>query len=386
MLKRPSVLFLTRSLEHGGSERQLALLASKLHHQDWSVVVACLYGGGTFQRELEEAGVPVVDLAKRGRWDVFGFFWRLFRMFRKVQPDIVHGYLPVPNIFSLLARWVLPSVRVVWGVRASNVDLSQYDGLSRVTFWLQCRFARCADLIIANSSAGVDYHVARGFPKRLMWMIPNGIDTARFCFDAAGREHMRQVWGLPDSAVLVGLVGRLDPIKGHSTFMKAAALLALTDTDWRFVCVGDGAPDYRSSLQQQAAELGLDQRLVWAGARDDMPAVYSALDIASSSSYGEGFPNIVAEAMACSRPCVVTDVGDSAWIVGAFGTVVPSRDPVALAQGLEQMRHRIHARGDMVAEGARKRIVDMFSIESLVRSTTDILQDAVKSGGAGAVE
>jgi len=385
MQKSPRILFLTRSLGCGGAERQLVLLAAGLHHQGWSVTVACFYAGGPFQRDLEQAGVQVIDLAKRGRWEVLGFLRRLFGVFRKVQPDIVHGYLPVPNMLALLARWARSGTRVVWGVRASNIDLSQYDWFSRLTFWLQCRLARFADLIIANSSAGMAYHVAHGFPQRVMRVIPNGIDTTRFRFDAAGREHMRHVWGVPKSAVLVGLVGRLDPMKDHLTFIKAATRLASTDSNWWFVCVGDGAPEYGNGLKQQAIELGLDQRLIWAGACDDMPAAYSALDMASSSSCGEGFPNVVAEAMACGRPCVVTDVGDSAWIVGAFGTVVPMRDPVALAQGLEQMRLRMQVRGEMVAEAARTQIVEMFSPEGLIHSTADILQQAVKSGRAGAV-
>lgn len=379
MRKNPRILFLVRSLERGGAERQLILLAAGLHREGWSVTVACFYTGGQFQHDLEQTGVPVIDLAKHGRWDFPGFFWRLFVMFRKVQPDIVHGYLPVPNIFSLLSRWVRPGVRVVWGVRASNIDFSQYNWLSRVTYWLQHRLARYADLIIVNSSAGMAYYVARGFPKQTMQVIPNGIDTARFRFDAAGRERLRCTWGVPESAVLVGLVGRLDPMKGHPTFLKAAARLASAGPNWWFVCVGDGAPDYRARLKQQATELGLGQRLIWAGASDEMSAVYSALDIATSSSYGEGFPNVVAEAMACGRPCVVTNVGDSAWIVGEFGMVVPAYDHIALAHGVEQMCRRMRTEGALLAEGALMQIVEKCSPEVLIRSTAALLQTSMKA-------
>jgi glycosyltransferase involved in cell wall biosynthesis len=374
MHKNPSILFLSRSLGRGGAERQLVLLATWLHDMGWRVAVACFYAGGPFQRDLEQAGVPVIDLAKRGRWDVLGFVWRLLGVFRKFEPVIVHGYLPVPNMLSLLARWARPSVRVVWGVRASNVDLSQYDWLSRLTFWLQCRLARSADLIIANSSAGMAHHVAHGFPQRVMRVIPNGIDTSRFRFGAAGRERMRREWGVPESAVLVGLVGRLDPMKDHPTFLKAAACLASVDPKWWFVCVGDGAADYWAKLQRKAAELGIGQRLIWAGACDDMPAAYSALDIAASSSYGEGFSNVVSEAMACGRPCVVTDVGDSAWIVGELGVVVPPRNPVALAAGIESLIARLETQGDELRRAAREQIELQFSVAKLVEKTTSILE------------
>lgn len=375
MSDNPRVMFLTRSLQRGGAERQLVLLAAGLHCAGWPVTVACFYAGGPFQRELEQAGVPVIDLAKRGRWDVLGFLWRLSGAFRKSRPEIVHGYLPVPNMLALLARFRRPAARVIWGVRASNVDFSRYDRLSRASFWLQCRLARCADLIISNSCAGMAYHVARGFPQRLIRVIPNGIDTTRFQFDAVGRERMRREWGLPASAVLVGLVGRLDPMKDHPTFLQAAARLASIDPMWWFVCVGGGAPDYQARLKRLAIELGLGSRLIWAGARDDLSAVYSALDVVASSSSGEGFPNVVAEAMACGRPCVVTNVGDSAAIVGTLGEVAEANDPLSLSCGIERARQHIEKGGHVLAQQLRAHIMNHYNLANLVHSTEIALRD-----------
>ena len=373
----PHILFLTRSLERGGAERQLVMLASGLRRQGWLVAVACFYAGGPFQRDLEQAGVQVINLAKRGRWDTFGFLWRLMRMIRKTRPDIVHGYLPVPNILSLLVRLNRPSSLIVWGVRASNVDFSQYDWLSRVTFWLQCRLARYPDLIIVNSSAGLEHHVVHGFPRGAMRVIQNGIDTSRFCFDPEGRERMRRAWGVPQSAVLVGLVGRVDPMKDHPTFLRAAALLISTDSRWWFVCVGDGAPEDMARLSKQAIELGVEQRLIWAGACDNMSAVYSALDVAaSSSSCGEGFPNVVAEAMACGRPCVVTDVGDSARIVGEFGVVVPARDAAALCDGIYRLHVRLERNCTALAQQVREHVIKSFGQQALINATVEFLRNS----------
>jgi len=337
MDKAPHILFLTRSLARGGAERQLVLLAEGLRHRGWRVEVACFYSGGAFQRDLERAGVLVIDLAKRGRWDLPGFLWRLSRLIRQKQPDIVHGYLPVPNMLSLLARLLSPRTRVVWGIRASIIDLAHYDWLSRLTFWFQCRLSNMATLIIANSTAGLEYHVNHGFPRGKMKVVPNGIDTSRFCFDADGRERMRNAWAVPHSARLVGLIGRLDPMKDHPNFLRAAAKLVVVHSDWWFVCVGDGSTNYRDELARQASALGLTQRLIWAGPCDDMAAAYSALDMAVSSSKGEGFPNVVAEAMSCGKPCVVTDVGDSAMVVGETGVVVPPEDSTALAEGIRRL-------------------------------------------------
>ena len=373
MGNNPHILFLIRSLGRGGAERQLVMLASGLRRQGWLVVVACFYAGGPFQRDLEHAGVQVINLAKRGRWDMFGFLWRLMRMFRKTRPDIVHGYLPVPNILSLLVRLSRPNCLVVWGVRASNVDFSRYDWLSRGTFWLQCRLARYADLSIVNSSAGMEHHVVRGFPRGAMRVIQNGIDTSHFRFDPSGRERLRHAWGVPQSAVLVGLVGRVDPMKDHPTFLRAAARLILTDPTWWFVCVGDGAPEDMARLSEQATELGLKHRLIWAGACDNMAAAYSALDMAASSSCGEGFPNVVAEAMACGRPCAVTAVGDSARIVGEFGVVVPPRDPVALSDGIYRLRLRLEQNCTALTQQVREHVIKSFGQQALIDATVECL-------------
>jgi glycosyltransferase involved in cell wall biosynthesis len=372
--RKPRVLFLIRSLGRGGAERQLATLAIGLRRDGWEVAVACFYAGGPFQHELERGGVPIIDLHKRGRWDVAGFLWRLARALRGYRPDIVHGYLTVGNLLSLFAPLASPGSRVVWGVRSSFIDRQRYDWMSRATFALSCRMARRADRIIFNSRAGSTLHGAQGYPADRLVVIANGIDTGHFRFDAASRARMRSAWEVPDTALLVGLVGRLDPMKDHPTFLQAIAGLA-HDARWRFVCVGGGDAGYAEQLQAQARELGLAERLVWAGPCEDMAAAYSAIDILASSSRGEGFPNVVAEAMACGRPCVVTDVGDSADLVGDTGIVVPAGDPVALRDGIARMRERMARDPFAAAHAARARVVDQFSTARLVGHSERVLEE-----------
>jgi glycosyltransferase involved in cell wall biosynthesis len=370
----PPVLLLVRSLHQGGAERQLVALASGLHRKGWPVTVVCFYGGGTFQKELENAGVPLIDLHKNGRWDVLGFSWRLWRVFRKANADIVHGYMPVPNMLALLARLAHRRTKVIWGVRSSFIDRDKRDWLSRLTFRLSCRLARLADCIIANSEAGATYHCELGYPRNRTTVVRNGIDTQRFRFDLNGRTRMRQAWAIPDSSLLVGLVGRIDPMKDHLTFLRTAALLSADDESWRFVCVGAGKPDFVRAMKSEAERLKLKDRLVWAGAYEDMAAVYSALDIAVSTSYGEGFSNTIAEAMACGRPCVVTDVGDSAAIVGRSGIAVPARNPQALCEAVMRIRQRMLNQDATLSASARARIVERFGLDALIERTEAVLR------------
>ncbi|NLU50543.1 MAG: glycosyltransferase [Syntrophomonadaceae bacterium] len=366
------ITFLTRSLDYGGAERQLVTLAKGLHERGHRVVVLVFYANGPLEKELYDAGVTVRVLDKKGRWDVAGFLCRLVHAVVHDKPDIVHGYLGIPNILTVLLKPIFSGTRMVWGVRASNMDLARYDWLSRLSYQLECMLSRFADLIITNSHAGFDYAAKNGFPKSKMVVIPNGIDTDRFRPDPEAGRLLRMEWGVADNEKLIGLVGRLDPMKDHPTFLRAAALLRNERKDVRFVCVGDGATDYRKKLQALGKELGLEECLIWAGTRGDMFAVYNALDIASSTSYGEGFPNVIGEAMACGVPCVVTDVGDSSWIVGDVGVVVPPRDPHALAAGLKIALAQWPNKGGF---SGRDRISHCFSVQLLIHATENALRD-----------
>ncbi|MBF0123772.1 MAG: glycosyltransferase [Magnetococcales bacterium] len=369
------ILFLARSLDRGGAERQLALLAAGLKQRGHTVGVALFYRGGIFEQPLHQAGIPVHDLGKRSRWHVVTFLWRLIRLVRQQRPDILHSYLVEPNLLALLLRWFYPGVRIVWGVRASNMDLSRYDWLQRLAFDGSCWLSRWAHLIVANSRVGMLYHQEQGYPSNRLALVANGIDIELFQPDEMGRLRLRQQWGIEEHHLLVGIVARLDPMKDHVTFLRAATLASEQDSNLRFVCVGDGPDPYRVALSQQAEAWGLQDRLLWAGAHDDMPAVYTALDIGvSSSAFGEGFSNAVAEGMACGRSFVVTHVGDSADIVANNGIVVPVGDSQAMARGILTLAQRLCQQRDQYHQQARDSIVSRFSPQRLAQETEVLLQ------------
>lgn len=367
------VAFMIRDLNYGGAQRQLITLAKELDKKRFDITVLCFYSNGKLETDLSEHGIPVICLEKRDRWDVVRFLWQLFRQLKRIRPDVLHGYLSESNLLTLGFKLMSPSTRIVWGIRDSNISLDSYDWLDRLIFELECWLSRFVDLVIVNSHAGRSYHVAHGFLDAKMRVIPNGIDTARFKPDRTKGAEVRSGWGVDPNTRLIGLVGRFDPMKDHPTFLKAAALLCQERSDVRFVCVGSGSQRYQQDLQTLATELGICDRIIWAGGRSDMPAVYNALDIAcSSSAYGEGFANVVGEAMACEVPCVVTDVGDSAWIVGNTGIVVPPRDPTALKQGITQLIEAIETK-QYSPHQARKRILTQFSVTKLSSETQSAL-------------
>ena len=363
------ILFLNRSLNSGGAERQLVLLAKGLKECGHEVVITLFYKGGPLEKELAEAQIPIRQLNKKGRWNLIGFFSRLIRIVREEQPDIMHSYLYDQNLVLVALKPFFPAMRIVWGIRCSMMDLDRYEWIDRLSFKLNCWLSRFPDAIIANSQVGGEYHVSHGFPSAKTMVIPNGIDTDRFRPDPAARIQIRSEWGITDHVKLIGIVGRLDPMKDHPVFIEAAALLANKRRDIRFVCVGAGPDEYRGKLQTLAKSLGLEERLMWVGIREDMPAVYNALDITVSSSYGEGLSNVIGEAMACGVPCVVTNVGDSAWVVGDTGEVVPPKDPVALSNAIT----RLLDESPRTPAQIRRRILERLSAETLVANTARTL-------------
>lgn len=365
----PRILFLIRSLERGGTERHLVSLASGLRSLGWETGVAVLYGGGVLERELRSAGVEVFDLRKRGRWDPLPLF-RLVAVARLRRPSHVHGLLLGPNLLAALLGPLLPGARVVWGVRASALPMSERDWLGRLAFRASRLLARRADLIIANSEAAARFHREAGYPRETVVVVENGIDTGRFRPDRAAGRRLRAAWGIGKGEWLVGVVARLDPGKGHDAFLEAMARLGGELPELRAVCVGQGPSAYTSSLRNRCRALGLDGRVIWTGERGDMPSVYNALDLACLPSREEGFPNAVGEAMACGVPCVVTDVGDVARLVGETGCVVPSSDPAALASGIALV---CRARAAYPGEACRRRIEARFGLSRMVARTAAIL-------------
>lgn len=371
------ICFLIRSLGLGGAERQLTLLANGLAERGWDVSIAVLYPGGPLEAELT-TGVRVKWVGKRHRWEAGSVLFRLWRWLRQERPNVLHSYLSVPNIVSAVLGAVVPSLKIVWGVRASRLELDAYDRFTALTERAVPLFARRADLIIANSEAGRLHCLASGYPGARVIVIPNGIDTRRFVRDQEARVRQRAAWGVRADETLIGLVGRLDATKGHEIFLRAASCLSKRHPGVRHICIGDGPEAARAALKAMAENLKIADRILWLPAVHDMPAVYSALDVACSSSFTEGFSNVLGEAMACGVPCVATRVGDSERLIGETGEVVPPGDPEALCRAWKKILPRIEREGELLGRRCRERILTHYTREHLLDRTAEALEGVVR--------
>lgn len=370
---KPRLVFLARSMELGGAETQLLALAGRLQ-QDFEVTVVTFYPGGALEAPLRQTGVPVHAIGKSGRWDLVQFGARLRSTLQALAPEILHSYLAPPNLMAALLR--PRRTRLVWGIRASDMDLRRYDWTWSATFFAERALSWLPDRIVANSNAGREHLAKAGFRTNRLVVIPNGIDTERFRFDPASGATLRTEWLGGAAGPLIGVVARLDPMKDHVTFLRAAADLTTTHPDARFLCVGAGAEPYAAGLRETAGTLGLTGRVIWSGQRRDIPATLSACDVVTlSSAFGEGFPNAIGEAMACERPCAVTDVGDAALVVGECGMIAPRRDPGALAAAWRAVLAHSPEQRAALGAAARRRVVDNFSVDAMVARTAALYRE-----------
>ncbi len=369
------ICFIIRRLDRGGAERQLLSLVKGLPKGEFEVTVLEFYeGGGLVPELLQVPGVRRVCLNKGNRWHMLGFLRNFIRELRSCDPDIIHGYLYVANILAICSRpFLRRRPKVVMGFRSSNTHLEHYDWAASICSWLERGLSPFADLMIANSHAGAAYSRNVGYRPKKLAVISNGIDTQQFAPSEELRVAMRKVWSIESNQVLIGITGRFDRKKNHPLFLRAAALYSKENPQVRFVCIGGGYfGDYPNELQKLSVELGLKERIVWAGETQEMRSAYCALDINTlCSNAAEGFPNVLAEAMACGVPCVATNAGDASIILGDAGMVLQDSTPDAIVQAWKDMLKRDRK---TLADACRRRITENFSIETLAERTATELR------------
>jgi glycosyltransferase involved in cell wall biosynthesis len=283
------------------------------------------------------------------------------------------------NLAASVARWVLRRrVPVVWSVHYTLAQLASERRLTAFIIRLCGRISRSADAIIYVSRTSQHQHAALGYCNAKSCVLPNGVNGHEFQPSAAARRAVREELGLPPETPLVGHIGRFHPMKDHENFLRAARLVAHHRPDARFLMAGRGVDEENRVLRQLLTELDLQPRVHLLGERHDIPRLAAALDVfALSSAYGESFPNIIGEAMACGVPCVVTEVGDAAWIVGDTGAVVPPQDAPALAEKCLDALALTPATRLATGQRARQRVRENFALEAVAQRYLQLYQSLV---------
>lgn len=346
----------------------LLKLLQQLDRSRFSPTVISLMGLGDIGPSIQALSIPVHALGMSREVPNPLMVFRLTRLLRQLQPDVVHTWMPHADLLGGLAARLARCNRVIWGVRLSNLSKT----LNKpTTLWV---IKVCASLshyipagILFCSLRAKEVFAEVGYATSRLYVIPNGFELGRFLPDVAARTCLRAELGLASQSRLVGLIARYDPLKNHFGFIDAAARVHAQLPDVHFVLAGMGVDATNTELNAAIAARGLEAHTHLLGRRDDLPLLMASLDVLASSSHGEGFPNVLGEAMACSVPCVVTDVGDSAEIVGNTGRVVPAGDMAGLARELVLVLRMPPEAKAALGLRARERVVENYEIGLVTR-------------------
>ncbi|WP_165720327.1 glycosyltransferase family 4 protein [Bordetella trematum] len=358
-------------LGQGGAEAVLFRLATWADTPTRHVVIS-LTDEGVYGPRLRAAGITVHALGlARGRITL-GAMLQLRALLREEAPDAVQTWMYHADLIGGVAARLAGIRAVAWGIRNSGNHLDRSSRSARLVLGLCARLSAWVPrAIVCAAQDAARRHQALGYRGEKMVVIPNGYDLSRYAPDPEAGARMRARWEVPQDVALVGCVARWDPLKDHANLLGALAALRQQQGGGavRCVLVGRGMTPANGELLALIEAQGLTGSVLLAGPSDDIPAVMNALDVHVLSSCAEGFPNVVAEAMACGTPCVVTDVGDAAHIVGETAVVVPPQQPQALADGLAQMLARVAGHGRAATgEPGRQRVLSMFDLARMVQA------------------
>lgn len=363
------VVHVITGLGQGGAEAVLFRLAT-FPDQTVQHIVVSLTDDGVYGQRLQAAGIAVHTLGMmRGRVSLRGLV-KLRRLLIELRPDAVQTWMYHADLIGGLVARSAGVRAIAWGIRNSGAHLQRSSRSARLVLKLCAMLSgRVPAVIVCAARDSAVKHKQYGYRADRLFVIANGYDLSRYQPDIVARQRVRHQWHIADNETVIGCVARWDPLKDHANLLGAVALLRQDYPSLRCALVGRGMTPDNAELGALMDRLGVRDQVLLLGPSDDVPAVMNALDLHVLSSCAEGFPNVVAEAMACATPCVVTDVGDAGHIVGDTAPIVPAENPQALAQGIASALQNIHEQGrQRVGDLGRARVLAEFDLVHMVAS------------------
>ncbi len=365
------ILHVITGLQSGGAEAMLYKLLSASHGQQFTHHVIALTSGGPFEEKIRDLGVEVETLDLTMPFVGPGAILRLRRHIAEIGPDIVQGWMYHADLLASLAlKWPCrDGARPphIWNIRLSEIDPRYIGRATRLVIrCLAVLSHKAPAAIVINAEASRQTHIAAGYTAEKFQLIPNGFDLEKFRPDPEARAALRRELGLAPDTLLVGMAARFDPQKDYPAFFAAVEKVIAQRGNVAFVACGSGVAVTNPAIARAIDGGDLAQHVHLLGRRADMERIYPALDVYVSTAIGEGFANVVGEAMCCAVPCIVTDVGDSRAIVGDSGIAVPPADPAAMARAIIALLDRPAHNRQAMGTHARERMRD-FSIAAVAR-------------------
>jgi glycosyltransferase involved in cell wall biosynthesis len=365
---RKKIVHIITGLNDGGAEGVLFRLC--LNSTNNRHIVISLMDKGKYGPLLEDAGVSVHYLGMNPGRPSIKRFLKLVSLIRSEEPDAVQTWMYHADLLGGLAAKFAGVRKIVWGIRHSTLEKGKAKKSTIAIARLCAVLSRFVpEKIVCCADKALSVHRDVGYAARKLLVIPNGYDLSKFMVDEQSGSQVRASLGISPETFLLGKVGRYDPFKDHDNLLSALFQLQLSGVDFKCLLVGRGLTSENSELIARITELELGDKIILAGQRTDIPAVMNALDLHVLSSSSEGFPNVLAEAMACGTPAVSTEVGDAGEIVGDPALLCPPRNPKALSELMLAMHTEwLERPGDWAERRTScvEHIKNNFSIERMV--------------------
>jgi len=372
------IVHIIAALNVGGTEMMLYKLLPRMRKDRFENIVFTLKEKGSLSRDFESQNIRVYNVGGMGGILRISALIRSLKIFRQINPDIIQGWLAHGNFVAQITSILLPyRLSTLWNIRYTALPKTETKRSILFIIKLLSILSFLPQKIVFNSKAGADDHIRIGYRSDKSCIIQNGFDTKLFSPSEKNRSCVRSELNISEEAVLIGLIGRFDPLKDHRCFLKAGAKLLSNKREILFLLAGREVDWQNRHLKQFIEKLGISGKVFLLGERRDVHRITAALDIAACSSVAEGLPNVIGEAMSCGVPCVVTDVGDSAWLVGDSGIVVPPRNHEALCEAWLKLIELGSEKRRVLGEKARKRIEDYFSIQMIVKKYEHLYEEQV---------
>ena len=360
-------------LSADGAETMLHRLLQAFDPKAYAHEVVCLTNRGALAERIESLGIPVQVLNMTPGVPNPVALRSLSSWLRRSRPDIVQTWMYHSDLLGGICARIARQKNVIWNIRHSHLSVppDKYATLltaricARLSHWIPVKIVCC-------SWESREAHIRLGYAPAKFETIQNGVDLERFKPDSVARHMLRQELGIPSDAPVIGIIARFHPVKDYNTFIEAAGRLHVLRPDVHFILCGERVDCLNDDLVNQIKCAGIASRSHLLGRQDDVAAIAASLDVVTSASLSESFPNVVAEAMACGVPCVVTDVGGSRAIVGDTGKVIAPKDAAAMVNAWQQL---LGANLDVrraLGSAARQRIENYFSLRACVRHYEDL--------------
>ncbi|MBW1649315.1 MAG: glycosyltransferase [Deltaproteobacteria bacterium] len=365
-------------LSTGGAEIMLLKLVSGMDKKLFFNSIISLTKPGEIEKKFINIEIPTASLNLSSDFPNPLAFLKLISLLHQEKPDIIQGWMYHANIASTIGSYISGLfVPVFWNIRNCLDETNKDKTLPKKIIKLSAYLSSAPVAIIYNSRISKTQHQKISFNNKKAEYIPNGFNCLQFKPNPALRLEYRNKFGIHDKTICIGLIARYHPVKDHENFLKAAGLLTQNLSDIRFVLIGKGADWKNSVIVKLINELNLKKKSLLLGKQNNIHKLINILDIAVSSSYIEGFPNAIGEAMASGIPCVVTNVGDSAYLVKNTGLITPPRDHYRLYSALKLLISIGKEKRINLGKKARKRIEDNFSLEHIVDQYQKLYQKII---------